>query len=50
MCDLGADQFHHLRIAHGKVEFVGSTDVRVGSGPRHVTFYKDGGRVWGYLC
>ncbi|KAJ1020074.1 hypothetical protein NDA16_004354 [Ustilago loliicola] len=51
VCDLGADQIHHLRIQDGQVEFVGSTDVEIGSGPRHITFYKDQKhRVFGYLA
>lgn len=50
--DLGADQIHHLRIDEGgEVEFVGSTNVEVGSGPRHITFHKDKqARVFGYLA
>lgn len=53
VCDLGADQIHHLRIHDGgKVEFVGSTDVEVGSGPRHITFHRDqrSGRAFAYLA
>lgn len=58
VCDLGADQIHHLRIQPGSaegdgkvdIEFVASTDVKEGSGPRHITFHKDGGQVWGYLA
>ncbi|EST05834.1 Lactonase, 7-bladed beta propeller [Kalmanozyma brasiliensis GHG001] len=51
VCDLGADQIHHLRIDHGKVHRAGSTDVKIGSGPRHITFHKDAeGRSWGYLA
>ncbi|GAC72433.1 hypothetical protein PANT_7d00097 [Moesziomyces antarcticus T-34] len=52
VCDLGADQIHHLRIdeAHN-VEFVGSTDVPPGSGPRHITFHRDcSGRTFAYLA
>lgn len=49
--DLGADQIHHLHIKSGQVEFTGSTNVKVGSGPRHITFYKDdSGKTWGYLA
>lgn len=51
VCDLGADQIHHLRIHQGQVEFTGSTDVKVGSGPRHVTFHRDtSGKTWAYLA
>ncbi|SPO32248.1 uncharacterized protein UTRI_02805 [Ustilago trichophora] len=52
VCDLGADQIHHLHITHrGEVKFTGSTDVKVGSGPRHITFHRDaGGRVFAYLA
>lgn len=52
VCDLGADQIHHLRIHDGgKVDFVGSTDVAIGSGPRHITFYRDPShRVFAYLA
>lgn len=51
VCDLGADQIHHLRIHEGNVEFVNSTNVDVGSGPRHITLYRDAqGKTWGYLA
>lgn len=48
--DLGADQIHRLKVSADDVEFVGSTDVPAGSGPRHITFYADGGEVYGYLA
>ena len=51
VCDLGADQIHHLKIDHGKVEFTHSTNVKIGSGPRHLTFYRDPhGKVFAYLA
>lgn len=52
VCDLGADQIHHLHISlQGAVEFTGSTDVAAGSGPRHMTFHRDQhGRVFAYLA
>lgn len=50
VCDLGADQIHHLRIQEGKVEFTGSTHVKIGSGPRHITFHHDSGKTWAYLA
>nr|CDI56424.1 6-phosphogluconolactonase [Melanopsichium pennsylvanicum 4] len=52
VCDLGADQIHHLRIhPNGEVKFTASTDVKVGSGPRHITFHKDcKGQVSAYLA
>ncbi|SJX66072.1 uncharacterized protein SRS1_13513 [Sporisorium reilianum f. sp. reilianum] len=52
VCDLGADQIHHLRVsANGTVEFTGSTEVKVGSGPRHITFHRDAaGKTYAYLA
>lgn len=52
VCDLGADQIHHLRIDEShNVEFVASTDVPAGSGPRHITFYRDcSGKDFAYLA
>lgn len=51
--DLGVDQIHHLKVhGDGEVDFVGSTDVPAGSGPRHMTFYEesDGGHIYAYLA
>ena len=52
VCDLGADQIHHLLVKQdGKIEFTGSTNVKVGSGPRHITFYRDPhAKVFAYLA
>lgn len=52
VCDLGADQIHHLYVDDtGQVEFTASTDVEKGSGPRHLALYRDeSGGVFAYLA
>lgn len=55
ICDLGSDQIHHIKVNkdncfHSREQE--STNLALGSGPRHLSFYKDekSGKQYAYLA